>query len=202
MTSCRLFFSLMLIFVIGITALVGCNGDQQSITAPEHSSGREIAEGQLQPQATAANIQWWRNRTQAERNMLILERAYRDLNQNVGVQCKPWVDDRVVRDASRTVVDIPATLPDAFGWYYGYSPYLHNGGGIRNVQPGWIVQMRYRWSSYTGPHTFIISWKSSTHFGVIESNVKASNTVGERTLSFTEFEQKAERYTCYYVTGG
>ncbi|MFH0873221.1 MAG: hypothetical protein V1846_00020 [Candidatus Komeilibacteria bacterium] len=106
-------------------------------------------------------------------------------------------------DASRGVVTLPQTLPDASGWYLAYSRYLVSmSGGITNVQPGWIVQMRYRWNNGTvTPHTFIVTWRSSTAFGVIESNVASTNTVGQRTLTFADFQRNAVAYSCHYVIG-
>ncbi len=206
MTSRRMFFSLLLTLVVASVALVGCGRDQNStVTAPE--SGRIADNDQLQTQASAADVQWWRNLSQADRNMIILQRAYRDNGQYVGLNCKMWAQ-KVVSDASRGVVTLPQTLPTAEGWYYTYSPYLVGmSGGIRSVQPGTIIQMRYKWASGTiTVHTMFVTWRSSTAFGVIESNVPAGSlTVGTRNnaaLSFSDFERNVQQYSCYYVIGG
>jgi hypothetical protein len=123
------------------------------------------------------------------------------------MNCKVWAQ-KVVSDASRGVVTLPQTLPTIEGWYYAYSPYLVGmSGGIRSVQPGTIIQMRYKWNSGAiTVHTMFVTWRSSTAFGVIESNVPAGSLkVGTRNnaaLSFSNFEQNVQQYSCYYVIGG
>ena len=110
---------------------------------------------------------------------------------------------KVVLEASRGVVNLPAPLPDASGWYYGYSPYLVGmSGGIRSATQGTIVQLNWRLSSGAiTPHTMIVNSRSSSGVYVIEANWTAGY-VKYRWISFSEFDARAVRYSCYTVIGG
>ncbi|TAN58324.1 hypothetical protein EPN15_01445 [Patescibacteria group bacterium] len=154
--------------------------------------------------ATEANKAWWRNLSQGARNQAIVDRAAQDIGKYVGLNCKKWVQ-QVVPAASRGVVNIPLTLPEADGWYWDYSPYVVGmSGGIRAVQPGWIIQMNWLLSKGWTPHTAIVVGKTSTGVYLVESNWcdPPCYKVGLRWVSFTDFDAKAFRYTVYYITGG
>lgn len=164
----------------------------------------EIGEN-VKPPDLARVMTSWSSMTQAERNMAILYRADRDNGRYVGLNCKEWVR-RVLLDASGGLVYLPQTLPNESGWYFAYSRYLVGMcGGIRYVNQGWIVQMNWRRTDgVIIPHTLIIAGRSPSGIYVIESNWCMNNcmTVAYRWISFTDFEARAVRYSCYYVTGG
>ncbi len=157
---------------------------------------------------TPADAAWWRSLSQAARNQAIVERAYQNLGQNVGMNCKEWAR-WVVRDASRGTVNLPPTLPTDSGWYFGYSPYLVGmSGGIRSVASGWIVQSIWHLYSnrthawYNTPHTMIVLGRGGDGVYVIECNWVAAGTVGARWITFSEFDSKVIAHSSYYVTGG
>lgn len=155
---------------------------------------------------TDADRAWWRSLSQGARNQAILDRAAKDIGKYVGLNCKKWVQ-KVVPEASRGVVTIPQTLPyaDGSGWYWDYSPYVVGmSGGIRAVQPGWIIQMNWLLGEGWTPHTAIVVGKTSTGVYLIESNWcnPPCYKVNLRWVSFTDFDAKAFRYTVYYITGG
>ncbi len=159
---------------------------------------------------TLADQAWWRNLSQMERNQVILDRTSRDIGVYVGVNCKLWTQ-RVVAEASRGVVSVPTTYPDAYGWTWNYSPYaVRVYADIRTVQPGWIVQMN-RWNTSGGvtPHTAIVVGRSSYGLYWVDSNyaVVPDNVVRLHSESFTDFEHATfiygtYRYSMYYVSGG
>lgn len=162
---------------------------------------------QLQTEATAANITWWRSLSQENRNTNIYYMAARDLGLTNQPNCKEWVRSVVYR-ASSTVVTIPQTLPDASGWYFSSSPYLARVDNIRSVRSGWLVQLNWkttynysigRWNYI--PHTMIIAEVYSSGIWVIEANW-TPGTVAYRWIDFPTFDSKVLRYSCYYVTGG
>ncbi len=205
-----------LLLALGLLSLmVGCDRKEQAVTAPVEVT--QIDQPDLSvpsggaEKATDAQKAWWRGLSQAARNSAIVTRAYQDNNRYVGQNCKIWART-VVLAASQTVVNLPATLPTDAGWYFADSPYLVGMcGGIRGVQPGWIIQGNWR-SVVNGvvkitPHTMIIVSRVSTGVNVIESNwcLNNCNSVKTRFVPFTDFEgsnPKIFRYTCYYVIGG
>lgn len=102
---------------------------------------------------------WWLT------NQRILDRAYRDINRDVGVQCKPWVRN-VVRDA--VGVYIPPTANGSIGWYWNYSPDVVSWcGRVEYASPGQILQM---WLGAWKPHTAIIVGMSPSGMYWIDSN--------------------------------
>lgn len=171
---------------------------------PESTKTVEPADSVKPPVLAQVTISW-SSMTQTERNMAILYRADRDNGRFVNLNCKEWVR-RVVLDASGGLVYLPQTLPNESGWYFASSRYLVGMcGGIRSVNQGWIVQMNWRRNDgVIVPHTLIIAGRSSSGIYVIECNWCMNNcmTVAYRWISFTDFEARAVRYSCYYVTGG
>lgn len=152
--------------------------------------------------ATQYDRDKWRSYSQAERNMLILYKAYGYNGQYGYCNCKEWVR-KIVLEASNGVVNIPATLPDASGWYFGSSPYLIGmSGGIRGAGQGTLVQLNWRFNDgSTSPHTMIVSGRTTDGVSVIEANW-ISCRVTTRWISFSEFDRHVVRYSTYIVTGG
>lgn len=152
---------------------------------------------------TIADQNWWRNLSQAERNMMILYRAGSYNGSNSYCNCKTWAR-QVVLEASHNVVNMPQTLPGESGWYFAYSPYFVGmSGGIRGSAQGTIVQLNWRLNDGSiTPHTMIVSGRSSTGVYVIEANWSPKCHVGYRWISFTDFDSHVVRYSCYTVIGG
>ncbi len=182
----------------------------QEPPSEEESAPAELT-GTSEQAATIQDQDWWRSLSQMERNQAILDRSARDINMYVGLNCKQWVQ-RVVADASRGVVWVPTTYPDAYGWTWNSSKYaVRVYMDIRTVQPGWIVQMN-RWGRNGGitPHTAIVVGRSTDGIYWIESNYAPKfddNTVRLRSETFADFERATfingtYRYSMYYVRGG
>lgn len=165
-------------------------------TAAGQKPGAQAAGG------TIADQNWWRNLSQAERNMSILYKADSYNNRLGYYNCKEWAR-KVVLEASRNVVYLPSTLPNGNGWYYGYSPYLVGmSGGIRSSAQGTIVQLNWRLNNGTiTPHTMIVASRTGSGINVIEANWSPGK-VAYRWIPFTEFDAKVTRYSCYFVVGG
>ncbi len=187
--------------------MAGCDGEEPMVTAPTTSvqpggENPDVPSGQVDKAIpTAADKAWWRGLSQATRNQAIIERAWVDNGRYVGLNCKDWAR-AVVLAASRNVVNLPSTLPNASGWYFASSPYLRPLGNIRTVFPGCIVQTNWKTSKGVTPHTFIVTATGSAGMNIIESNWVATNYVRERFVSFSTFESQVSLYTCYYVIGG
>ena len=146
----------------------------------------------------------WHTYTQASRNFLIVNKAYSYLGQYVGLNCKDWAR-KVVKEASNHVT-LPSTYPDANGWYWYYDVNVVGmSGGIRSVQPGWIVQMNWRKDDGTiTPHTAIVSSVTGTGVYFIESNWCSNNcmivSATPRFVSFADFESRVgTKYSVYYI---
>jgi hypothetical protein len=170
--------------------------ESNSVTAPEQLDLKPRAVN-----ATYSDRAWWYNLSQTSRVNYILNRAKADNGKYVGVECKPWVQ-RVFPSASRNVVDVPPTYPNASGYSWYSSPYFVKAGSITSVLPGDVVQMR--WNG--GPHTFIVVSRQSTGLTVIDSNFSSKtkpNYVQIHSITFKEFAAKTGGYyTVYRVTSG
>lgn len=142
----------------------------------------------------------WHDWTQQQRNQAIVDRAYEDNNDWVGVSCKEWVRT-VVYDASIGTITIPATHPDLYYWY-PHTYVVGRSALIQYAQPGEIVQMKLN-SGY--PHTAIVVSVSAYGITFIESNW--DNTpenysdayVHTRYVTFTDFYNQVENYTIMYI---
>lgn len=198
-----------LLLALGLLSLmVGCDKQEQAVTAPVEAAQLDqpdlSAPSEQGEKATTAQKAWWRGLSQVARNQAILERAYRDNNVRVGLNCKEWART-VVLDASKTVVNLPGTLPNANGWYFDTSPYLRTVSSIRSAFPGCVVQTNWKLADgSTTPHTFIVAATSPSGMYIIESNwcKPPCYTVYMRHITFDSFESQVPRYTCYYVIGG
>jgi hypothetical protein len=146
---------------------------------------------------TAAQWHGWQ---QWIRNQAIVDRTYQDLNRNVGLNCKEWVR-KVIRDASMGDVVIPQTLPNENGWYWASHRYVvGRSTTINYVRPGDILQMNWRLNSgATTPHTAIVLSVGTTGFTVVESNWSATNTVGTRYITFSEWRSKVPLWSVYSI---
>jgi hypothetical protein len=191
--------------------LAGCAMEVSDEATEEERAGESPPDDDVtgtEQALTSADYAWWRGLSQIERNQAILDRAYRDLDRNVGVQCKPWVQ-WVVSEASRGVATVPLTAPNAYGWYWQPGRYATRVyTNIRNVRPGWIVQMNLRFANGSvGPHTAIVVGVASSGVYWVESNYAVPNTVKLRFQSYADFERLTYisgqyRYSVYYINGG
>lgn len=188
-----------------------CSGDP--------SIQEDVDVGTVEQSYTAAQ---WRALSQTARNQVILDRTAQDLGKVVGIQCKPWVS-KVVSEASTGVASVTQTVTsptnmttNSSGWAL-YQPSAYTIGmstNIRNVQPGWIVQMRLHDKTthvFTNPHTAIVVGKTSTGVNFVDSNYVdhkiTPNKVGTHFMSFTDFEaltleNGVYQYSVYYIGGG
>lgn len=158
---------------------------------------------------SATTAYYWRSLTQAERDLLVLQRAKKDREVSVGKNCKLWVQQNVVPQASFGVASVPTTADGGYGWYWEYGPYAERiFTTIRGVRPGWIVQMRIPSASGTpGPHTSIVYAVNSSGVWWIESNFFGDGTVHLRFQSYDDFLAKTYRngryeYSIYRISGG
>lgn len=201
-------FSKNALFVaIALLTSVSCGGE--SYLDDENEVG--VSEQEI----TASQ---WKAASQSTRNQMILDRAARDIGRYVGIQCKPWVS-KVVSDASSGTATVSPTVTspwntkvDPYGWALSPSSAYTIGMStdIRNVQPGWIVQMRLHnpvTHAFTYPHTAIVAGRTTTGVNFVDSNYVATNTVGTHFMTFADFEAKtyengAYQYSVYYIGGG
>lgn len=150
---------------------------------------------------------WWHSMTQSQRNSLIVNRAYQDLNIQVGKSCKEWIRD-VVLESSGWHVTIPSNqpAPNDYMWYSDPTGQVVGMSmPIENVAPGHIIQMRL---SSGWPHTAIVASKTSTTVTFIESNwdstpsINSDAVVRTRTITFLQFYSKLQNsgsYSVYFV---
>lgn len=202
MRNRSLSFSLIVSSVF--VALMGCGPEPES-----DDPDSDQIEGDQKSLVTYADITWWRGLSQAARNQLILERAYRDLGVNVGKNCKEWVQLSVVPGASRGVASVPATYPNPDGWTWYWGPYATvQYTNIRQAQPGWIVQMEIPLKAGgRTPHTAIVFGRSATGIYWLDSNWRGDTTVRLHFQTFAEFESwtlvnGTYRYSVYSISGG
>lgn len=190
MLNRRLFFSLMLTVMVGITALIGCSSDQKtSVTAPE--SGR-ITDTTLQPEGYGAQ---WPSYTQGYRNTLLLSVGYQDIGGSGG-QCKEWVRTIVARTTDSRVA-VPATMSNNYMWYSDPSGHiLGQSMVIQNVQPGQVVQM-----SWTGHlHTFFLAGKNSSGMYWLDSNWGLDGKVQYHYVTYAYFNGLPNlKYSVYTI---
>jgi hypothetical protein len=145
--------------------------------------------------------QWWKALGQWSRNNTILNRAKADNGKYVGLNCKNWAR-KVVSDASKGTITIPATCPGETGWYWCGSSKVQNMGSIWNAQPGNVVQM-----NLPGPHTAIVSSNIGGNICWIDSNYKLDKTVRIHCQTVAAFLKMVtingqQKYTVYQITGG
>lgn len=190
---------------LGLLLVLAVSGCAMEVS-DESSENRDFGGGTDQTQA------WWRGLTQVERNRLILFRAAEDIDRPVGKNCKEWAR-QAVYDASRGVVSVPPTVNGGYGWYWesGSRHAIGMRTNIRNVRPGWIVQMRIPdGQGGITPHTAIVYALQGDGLWWIESNYFSRtdpNAVHLRFQSFADFERQVSRngtqeFSVYYVGGG
>ena len=66
----------------------------------------------------------WHALSQPQRNSLILQRAYQDNGRDVGLNCKQWIQLKVVPDASAYAVVVPPTAASPNDWYWEPGRYV------------------------------------------------------------------------------
>lgn len=158
-------------------------------------------------QKSFAATTWFGNLTQAQRGQYIINRAWQDYGNPVGVNCKDWAR-RVVNEVSGWKATIPSTYPDASGWswyqhqdvqHINYVPYSYP---IYGAVQGNIIQM----NTLSGtPHTAIVSAKyiGSGWLELIESNWSPpyQKIVSSRWITLSNFVSSYPNHTVYEVTG-
>lgn len=170
-----------------ILGLFGCGDVDEEYLDDSYSEEADLEVGEYA--ATAQQIAWWQGLTQQQRNQAIVNQAVRQVNVNVGQNCKVWVQQTVVPRASQTVATVPATCPNATGWFWcAGGNAVRLAQDIRNAPVGAIVQMRVRYANGTyGPHTAIIESKTADGINWIESNWRLDNTVRRRSQTYASF---------------
>ena len=154
--------------------------------------------------ATTIEIGWWHQiLTQAKRNEIILNFAKLDRNLPSSVKvkdrcnCKEWAR-RVVKSASKGVMDLPQTSSDLWHWYtdpyiYAYSPY--NVGVIEHAKPGQLIQMHVYKSngSFSTEHTAIVYKQDAGKKGLWL--IDANWTLCEITTHYITYVDFYDKYT-------
>ncbi|MGD9816700.1 MAG: hypothetical protein AB7Q23_12465 [Hyphomonadaceae bacterium] len=146
-----------------------------------------------------------RRLTVSEANAALLAEARRDLNRDVGQDCKNWMRMVVGRAVPGCVV--PSTYPNADGYMWAESPgWVGQSMPIENVRPGHIIQMRLFTRSGPIPHTSLVSARSSRNVTLIHSNFRIRNTVTEDVFTFADFSARVRdpsgtmRYSVYAMS--
>ena len=143
----------------------------------------------------------WEGWSQAERNRRILDYAWQDLGKNVGLNCKQWVQSKVLPLASQQHVVLPANSSPDYTW--ADDPHQHAipmSMPIESAQPGNLVQMHLK--STNQPHTAIVYAINSSAVTFIESNWfqdSSPNTVHVRTIGISDFKASVTGYTVYPI---
>ncbi len=136
----------------------------------------------------------WHTWSQATRNQAIVDETFEDNDEYVGLSCKEWVRDVVLRASSR-VVTIPPTASNLYTWKRS-SDVVGRSGLIEYAQPGEIVQM---YLNSAIEHTAIVLAVSTTGVTFIESNWNSDKVVHTRFVSFSKFRKQVKNYSIYYV---
>lgn len=143
--------------------------------------------------------------TVANATRSLLREARRDLDRNVGEDCKNWMRTIVGRAVPGCVV--PSTYPNANGYMWAESPgWVGQSVPIENVRVGDIIQMRLYTRSGPIPHTSLVSARSSRNVTLIHSNFRITNTVTEDTFTFADFSSRVRdpsgtmRYSVYRMS--
>lgn len=156
---------------------------------------------------------WSKLKNQEERNKAVVKQAKKDIGIIFGtlLNCKTWIQQRVIPFVTGWKVEIPKTTPDENGFEWEKSPDVKKvtTGGIKDAKPGQIVQMRYYNNGGTDdsfiPHTAIIMSNHRNSICVID-NVryhKKPYSVGKRCYMHTAFNQRTRgEYSIYIVLSG
>lgn len=150
----------------------------------------------------------WSNMSQSGRNQAIANQARSySSGQNVGVQCKPWVQN-VVRDASRGMSYPPQNASNGYQWQNGgsgssysqphYIPYREP---IYGASSGDIVQMMWQNRNGTSyPHTAIVTGRYNGGMNWTDSNWYGNNSVNTHNVSYDDFRRATNgRYSVYQM---
>ena len=140
----------------------------------------------------------WHEYPQWQRNQMIVDRTYQDLNQYVGQSCKVWVQT-VVGSVSGGLVYPPqnATYPCSWRTDQAGSPYcVDDGDSIQNASPGEIVQMIL---TNGKEHTAIVLGISSGGITFVESNWEDDEYVHVREETINEFNSHVSCYSIYHI---
>lgn len=151
--------------------------------------------------AVAATAMPWRKLTASAKVEAIISRASRDEGQNVGQECKPWVQ-AVVSDATGGAVKVPSTTDGGSGSAW------QEGAGVAgacipvgNIRRGQIIQMRWRNRNGTVyPHTAIVLRNTGGTLTIIDANWKGDRVVRTHSWSVSEFSQAVgNAYSVYTI---
>lgn len=168
-----------------------------------------IADAQQSCPTWASNyydcLRWHYQMSQSQRDTAIVNQAYNDVIQqnHNGNSCKDYARDLVWR-ASRNVVWLPSTCPNADGYYWcPDANVVAMAESWRNVIIGQIVQMNIRFTDGgVGPHTAIVANKDANGVYFIDSNWytrDAPNQVRFHYLSYSDLASSVTAYTVYDI---
>ena len=210
-----------LVYFCSFVLITSCDGSPASNPSDGHQEEEFGPNNSTDFSVLSAASDWWRGLSELDRAENIVRTAWSDYGRNVGLNCKLWLQQRAVFNASRGVVTLPLTVRsrndstiDSSGSAWAWSPYTYEvtssyyrlgpANTFLNARRGDIVQMRWRLNNGTiTPHSALIyevSWPLGVWF--IESNWEAANTVGLRWVSFDELAQRTLEYNIYRITGG
>lgn len=147
--------------------------------------------------ASAQTAAQWHSWPQYQRNTAILSKAYAQVGQYTGLQCKHWVQN-IVWSASNGAVWLPQNKPNNYEWYshqYVYRYYLPFP--TQWCQPGMIIQMK--WNGL--PHTAIVAANNQTGMWWLDCNWGTpSGTVKYHYITHANFNNKVgSNYSVYEV---
>ncbi len=176
---------------------------------PTETDEPVVIDGQIEEASqavTQADKDWWKGLNQLVRNGLIVTRAFQDFTnppKNVGLNCKEWAR-KVVSDASKGVVNLPSTSPDANGWKWSSSSYVQKLGSITSTLPGDFVQMNL---GIGNPHTAMVLSQNGTDVCWLDSNWNLDNKVTYHCQKISSFLTSVtsggvQMYTAYHIIGG
>lgn len=142
----------------------------------------------------------WHSWSQSARNGAIVDETAEWDNGDDGGQCKMWVQQDVVPNASGLTGLIPTTSANVCYWNYG-SYVVGRSGYMEGAVPGEIVQMKLGSEYGSGPHTFVVIAVGWDGFTVKESNwcLNDCELIGTRYIDFDDFYDQVDCYTIYYV---
>lgn len=202
--KCMALLAVLLIFFV-----VGCGGDDDEQS--EQGSDFESFETGGPPR-----IGEWDNLTQLEKNRKILTRAIDDLEFNIKLSCKVWIQ-HVVRDATdgymlplNDEVNGDRWIKDEHNRVFGLGAGFNSSTDIRRADPGAIVQIQWKKGRFSNEHkynrhTAIVLYVSDKHIIFIESNYDDTPAdvddayVRVRATTANEFYSDVESFTVYYV---
>jgi hypothetical protein len=142
------------------------------------------------------SAQAWSQLSQDQKNTRILQVASGDLGLTFpALNCKLWIQQRVVPFASGGAAVIPSTASE--GWYWNYSPSVQRVYG--QPVPGNIMQMRLKSGTL---HTTIVGGVFSDGLYFIDCNWYYQSAPGRvycHFVTWPQFYSMVDLYTVYSI---